>query len=82
MQMENESSNINMEDKIIVTKKFKAMIKPKDYQQKKDHLKVVTVEYLTENFEEEEVDHEKVIPINETDYVFEKNNDINSSSLE
>ena len=77
--MENESSNINMEDKIIVTKKFKAMIKPKDYQQKKDHLKVVTVEYLTENFEEEEVDHEKVIPINETDYVFEKNNDINSS---
>lgn len=79
MQMESEKNHeeyMDPEAQIFVTPVFQSFIKPKDYSNKNKKLKRITVEYLTENFEPEDVDNDRIYAENEFYFLSENNKDV------
>ena len=79
--MKPESDNkheeyLDPEAQIFVTPNFQSFIKPKNYENKNAKLKKLTVEFLTENYEPEDVDNDNIYAENEFYYLSENNKDV------
>lgn len=81
MEIENKKSNnleayLDLDAKVYITRNYQSFIKPKGFKTTNKKLKNVTVEYLTENFEPKDVDHDQVYAENEFYYLKDNNEDI------
>ena len=78
----NHAEYMDPEAQIFVTPNFQSFIKPKTYQNKNKKLRKINVEYLTENFEPEDVDNDKIYAENEFYYLSENNPAVNDELKE
>lgn len=85
MQIENGNKNeayLDPDAKVYITRSYQSFIKPKNFKNQNKKLKSVTVEFLTENFEPKDVDHDKVYAENEFYFLRDNNEQVEAKLKE